>query len=56
MLDSGWQALKDEPALLVPRKSIVGLRSEQGNARETRNYYETVAESAGLNLISAEDV
>lgn len=41
--------------MLVTEKTIVSLRKEEGDARETRNYCEAVADLVGLNLISPED-
>jgi hypothetical protein len=55
MLRGNWESLTSEGPMLVTEKSIVGLRSHQGNSRETSNYCASVAESAGINLISAAD-
>ena len=55
MLRGDWKSLTSEGPSWVTDKTIVGLRSHQGTARETSNYCRAVAEVAGINLISAQE-
>jgi hypothetical protein len=53
LLRGDWSTLLGGLPKLVPESSIVGLRSHQGGIRETENYCRSVAEAAGISVISA---
>jgi hypothetical protein len=55
MLRGDWTSLTGGSPSWITEKSIVGLKSHQGTARETTNYCQSVAEAAGLNLIAANE-
>jgi hypothetical protein len=56
LLGEGWSSFGARQPNRATATSIVGLRSHQGAFEETQVYYTSVAEDAGLTLMTGEAV